>query len=139
MRGGLLGFLAISTLQIEEVCGLGKLWGDLKPTSFNQGDPVDIHVGQLWTLVVGVIPYDFYSLKWCDSTEGHMYDESKLKEKKPKNNHKVNDYGVNDNIHESPYQYTVGEDQDAIIACNRILSLEEKKQFKEMIGERYRY
>ena len=56
---------------------------------------------------------------------GHIYDENKYKEKKMRErNGKINDYGVNDNIHESPYEYTVGENQDAIVACRRILSQE---------------
>ena len=33
----------------------------------------------------------------------------------------------------------MGENKEAIVACNRILSLEEKRQFREMINERYRY
>ena len=90
LRSKFLAFLSASTLQIEAVQALGRLWGDLKPTSFDKGDPVDVHVGQLWSSVVGSLPYDFYSLKWCDSTEGHMYDESILKDKK-EYNFKVND------------------------------------------------
>ena len=89
---------------MDGVMGIGKLWGDLKPTSFDQGDVIDVHVGQLWSLIVGTLPYDYYSLKWCDSTAGHMYDDTKLKDKSTtKRNGKVNDIGVNDKIHESPY------------------------------------
>ena len=98
------------TLQMPGVEGLGKLWGDLKPTSFDKGDAIDIHVGMLWSAVVGLIPYDFYSLKWCDSVAGHVYDADKLKNKHlVSRNGKVNDQEVNDRLHESPYQYTVGE------------------------------
>ena len=103
-----------STLQMSGVEGLGRLWGDLKPTSFRKGDAVDIHVGQLWSAVVGLIPYDFYSLKWCDSVAGHVYDSDKLKDKdKVERNGKVNDQDVNDRLHESPYSYTVGLKLDA--------------------------
>ena len=67
-----------------------------------------MHVGQLWSLAVDHLPYDFYSLRWCDSTEGHKYDASKLglgDVYDEEGNDKVNSV-----IHQSPYQYTVGED-----------------------------
>ena len=129
MRGRFLTLLSVgcsfSTLQVQEVEALGQLWGDLKPTSFDKGDNIDVHVGQLWSLVVGTLPYDFYTLNWCDSVAGHIYNESKFKEKqKRERNGKINDYGVNDKIHESPYEYTVGENKDAIVACRRLLSMD---------------
>ena len=128
------------TLQMPNVEGLGRLWGDLKPTSFEKGDALDIHVGQLWSSVVGLVPYDFYSLKFCDSVAGHVYDSDKLKDKQfVERNGIVNDQGVNDRLHESPYQYTVGKDVDGEITCRRVLSTSEKRQFREMIAERYRY
>ena len=109
LRFVLIGLTLQTMLLMQSVKGLGRLWGDLKPTSFERGEPVDIHVGQLWSSVVGLIPYDFYSLKWCDSTAGHIYDQEKLKDKdKVARNGKVNDLGVNDHTHESPYQYTIG-------------------------------
>lgn len=74
--------------------------------------------------------------------EGHVYDASKLKDKdKHKRNGKVNDQGVgvNARLHESPYRYYIGEDENHMITCHKLLSHEEKRQFREMIGERYRY
>ena len=131
MRINLSALSAACALQLADVQAIGRLWGDLRPTSFAKGDVVDVHVGQLWSAVVGSIPMYYYSLPWCDSTEGHQYDSKFMDVKKviPKNG-KVNDYGVNDWIHESPYQYTIGENQDVIIACHRILDLEEKRHFR---------
>ena len=106
--------LALST----EVAALGKLWGHMKPTSFKNGDVIDVHVGQLWSLVIGTLPYDFYSLRWCDSLAGHQYDSTLLKEKKTYDS--SND-SVNARVHESPYAYKVGEQKEGIIACRRII------------------
>ena len=77
---------------------------------------------------MGTLPYDFYTLNWCASVAGHTYDEEKYKEKqKSERNGKINDYGVNDKIHESPYEYTVGENKDGIVACRRLLTLDQKR------------
>ena len=92
------------------------MWSHLKPTSFAKNDEIHVHVGQLWSLVQAEVPYDFYSLKWCESTAGHEYDSTLLAEKKSaydKNEH------VNRRIHESPYEYKVGENQDAIELCTK--------------------
>ena len=70
--------LASSILLTGEVQALGKLWSHMKPTSFEDGDVLDIHVGQLWSLVRGTLPYDWYSLRWCESTAGHTYSNKYL-------------------------------------------------------------
>ena len=74
------------------------MWSPLKPTSFNEGDIIDIHVGQLWSLVLGTEPRDFYSLNWCESTEGHQYDSNALEEGAG-----IQNDDVNRRTHESPY------------------------------------
>ena len=93
---------------------LGRFWSHLKPTSFAKGDVVDIQVGQLWSHVREFLPYDFYSLKWCDSTAGHIYDGEKYKNKQ---SYADNNDSVNTIIHESPFQYKVGQDEDSIVLC----------------------
>lgn len=113
---------------------LGKLWSHLKPTSFNKGDLVDIHVGQLWSLVRGTTPFDFYSLNWCDSSKGHTYDETLLQEGI------TYEDTVNDYVHESPYSYKVGQKMDsAEVVCRKKLKKSEVNQFKDMIWKRFRY
>ena len=119
MIRSVLIFSALSALLCQRVEALGKLWGHLKPKSFSKGDPIDMHVGQLWSLVAGTLPYDFYSLRWCDSTEGHQYDNTLLRQNKTFDD---NNDDINTIIHESPYTYTVGESQDSMIACNRIMT-----------------
>jgi len=84
--------------------------------------------------VLGTEPFDFYSLNWCDSSKGHTYDDSILKEKIV--------YGdtVNESVHESPYTYRVGESMDtAEVVCRKILSKTEVTQFTDMIWKRFRY
>ena len=73
MRKKSLG-LPILALLFTAVNSLGKLWGDLKPRSYKDGDKIDVHVGRLWSAVLSPMPYDFYSLNWCPSTAGHEYD-----------------------------------------------------------------
>ena len=102
-----------------EVQGLGKLWSHMKPTSFEDGDVLDIHVGQLWSLVRGTLPYDWYSLRWCESTAGHTYDNKYLTNKET---YAENNDSVNERIHETPYIYRVGEDKDPTVLCNRRLT-----------------
>jgi len=40
-----LGAFSAFALQVAQVQAVGKLWGDLRPTSYDKGDYVDIHVG----------------------------------------------------------------------------------------------
>ena len=127
---------SLLSLNIGGVHGLGRLWDDLKPRSFKSGDQLDVHVGQLWSYVVGALPYDFYSLEFCESTEGHQYQSGILKDEKT---FADNNDTVNTKLHESPYQYWVGEDKNSIIACNRYLSQEQHLEFVDMIWNVYRY
>jgi hypothetical protein len=63
-------------------------------------------------------PFDFYSLRWCESTAGHTFDASIYDEKKhfDTDNHKVNTV-----VHDSPYTFTVGSPASSKVVCNRIL------------------
>lgn len=107
----------------------------MKPTSFKEGDYVDIHVGQLFSLVIGgALPYDFYSVRWCDSVKGHQYDSSILAENKT-----VPEEEINERVHESPYSYRVGKSADVEVLCNRIFSREEQETFTRMVVDLYRY
>ena len=45
---------------------------DMKPQSYQQGDELDIYVGQLFSNINSVI-YDFYALNWCTSVIGRGY------------------------------------------------------------------
>lgn len=100
--------LLLIAATINQVSAIGKFWSHLKPTSFDKGDEIDIHVGQLWSLVLGALPYDYYSLRWCDSVEGHTYDKKKLPNK---STYDEDNDEVNENVHESPYTYFVGDNR----------------------------
>ena len=82
------------------------------------------------------LPYDFYTLHWCESTSGHTFDKSKWQNKDyyDTNNEKVNDY-----IHESPYTFKIGEPDGYKQVCMRYLTEEQQQQFQEMVRQRYRY
>ena len=82
------------------------------------------------------MPYDFYSLKWCDSTAGHSHDGTLLADRKSAYD---NNERVNGNIHESPYEYWVGESKESIVICNSMMTHEEIRDFIHMIKNRYRY
>ena len=56
-----------ATLCASTVDALGRMWGDVKPNSYKYYDKLDIEVGKLWSRVEGALPYDFYSLNWCDA------------------------------------------------------------------------
>ena len=45
----------------------------MKPASYQEGDVLDIHVGQLFSSQNSV-PFDFYALNWCESSSGREYD-----------------------------------------------------------------
>ena len=74
-------FAAVALL-ISSTQGLGRFWGDLRPRSYKKGDVLDIKVGRLWSAVAATMPYDFYSLNWCDSTAGHSWDGGHKRQKK---------------------------------------------------------
>ena len=65
------------------------------------------------------LPYDFYTLKWCESTEGHQYKEVRFR--KAETFADDNDT-INDRVHESPYSYNVGENEEGMVACVQNLS-----------------
>ena len=133
-RSLILNLLVAATLT-NKTWALGKLWSDVKPTSFKEGDNVDIHVGQLFSLVIGgALPYDFYSVRWCDSVKGHQYDSTILAQNKT-----VSEDEINERVHESPYSYKVGKSTGVEVLCNRILTKEELDTFAKMILDLYRY
>ncbi len=74
----LITFVASIYFLPKEGLALGRMWSDLKPRSYNVGDKLDIHVGQLWSFTNSPVPYDYYSLNWCDSKAGHTYDNTHL-------------------------------------------------------------
>ena len=108
---GFISLFLVTCLLLEScmVHALGKMWSHLKPTSFDKGDTIHVHVGQLWSLVRGTVPYDFYSLNWCKSTAGHEHDGIAFEDRKSAFD---NNEDVNSDIHESPYEYWVGETKD---------------------------
>jgi len=111
--------LVALTVLVTSVQSLGKLWGDLKPKSYKEGDKLDIHVGRLWSAVAAPLPYDFYSLNWCESTAGHKYDGGYNRMFKM-------EYGHNDdanlNLHESPYTYEIGHGRGHVAVCKKMLN-----------------
>ena len=108
----------------------------MKSRDYRAGDSLDIHVGQMWSDVIGSPPYDFYSLNWCDSTKGHSFDPSIIPEKKffAESNDSVNSW-----THESPYTYKLGEDVSSQIVCNRVMTRGEMTPWKNLIKYRYKY
>ncbi len=81
-------------------------------------------------------PYDFYSLRWCDSTAGHVFDKTIYDEKKhfDTDNRKVNSV-----VHDSPYTFTIGDPAGHATVCKRLYDETEQRQFIKMIRSRYRY
>ena len=97
--------LPVLALLATAVNSLGRLWGDMKPTSYKDGDIIDVHVGRLWSSVYVPLPYDFYSLNWCPSKAGHEYDGGY---NRIYQNHYSHNDEANTNLHESPFEYKVG-------------------------------
>ena len=135
MRKKSLG-LPILALLFTAVNSLGKLWGDLKPRSYKDGDKIDVHVSRLWSAVYAPMPYDFYSLNWCQSTAGHEYDGGYNRMFK---NHYSHNDEANSNLHESPYVYRVGFQDTYQVVCKKIFNITDQNHFIDMIRERYRY
>ena len=114
---------------------MGQLWGDFKPPAYKKGDKLDVEVGELWSAAHPGVPYDFYTLNWCSSTSGHVYDRDSFN-----SGGKGHDKAyANEQKHASPYTFTVGEPEGYKVVCNKILSLEEQQQFIFMIQNWYRY
>ncbi len=69
-------------------------------------------------------PYDFYSLRWCDSTAGHVFDKTIYDEKKhfDTDNRKVNSV-----VHDSPYTFTIGDPAGQKTVCKRLYNEEEQR------------
>ena len=128
-------YLPVLTLLIRNIAALGKLWGDLKPQSFKKGDKIDVHVGRLWSAVLAPMPYDFYSLNWCDSTAGHKWDSGY--NIKFENSYQHDER--NENLHESPFMYTVGQKDGSRIICKKNFNHTDQSHFIDMIRDRYRY
>ena len=63
---------------VQEANALGKLWGHLKPKSYQKGDQVPIFASELFSRVPGRKPFDFYALEWCDirdtRPQGMLFD-----------------------------------------------------------------
>ena len=104
------------------VKALGKLWGDVKPRSFDKGNKLDIHVSRLWSAVAAPMPYDFYTLNWCDSTAGHSWDGGY--NRKFKNHYSHNDLAT-ENLHESPYTFEIGKADGSQVVCKKLLKTED--------------
>lgn len=79
----------------------------MKPRSFKDGDELNVHVGRLWSAVAAPMPYDFYSLNWCDSTAGHTWDGGHKRQNKMTYDH--DDSHANENLHESPFSFKIGQ------------------------------
>lgn len=128
--------ISLLLLNVYQVNALGKLWGHIKPPAYKDNDELSVKVGQLWSLVAAIQPYDFYSLNWCQSKAGHVFDELKFKNK---DHYDSDNHDINNKVHDSPYTWTVGEQDGSKVVCNRLLKEAEQRQFVEMIRSRYRY
>lgn len=111
--------ISLLLLNVYQVNALGKLWGHIKPPAYEDDDELSVKVGQLWSLVAAIEPYDFYSLNWCQSKAGHVFDELKYKNK---DSYDTDNHDVNNKVHDSPYTWTVGEQDGSKVVCNRLLN-----------------
>ena len=110
--------LPVLALLINSVNSLGKMWSDLKPKSYREGDELEMGVSRLWSSVRAPLPFDFYSLNWCESTAGHKYDNGYAR---VFNEHYDHNDEATENIHESPYSIKIGEEDGSKILCKKIL------------------
>ena len=124
MKSSVLSLLVVATTLSGQAEALGKMWSHMKPTSYSEGDYVDVHVGQLWSLVRGEVPFDFYSLNWCDSTASHSHN-GKTRYDKEVSNIATENSDVNRFTHESPYSYKIGDTKEATVVCKKILTEDE--------------
>ena len=49
----------------------------MTPRTFENGEILDIHVGQLWN-DKSALPFDFYKLHWCPNRKGDGYDPNTI-------------------------------------------------------------
>ena len=111
MKSSVLSLLVVATTFQDQAEAFGKMWSHLKPTSYTKGEFVDVHVGQFWSLVRGEVPFDFYSLNWCESTASHAHNGNTRYDKEVSAIATDND-DVNRYTHESPYSYKIGDTKE---------------------------
>ena len=96
------------------------------PRDYEQGQVLDIYVSQLESPRT-TLPFDWYSLNWCNNTKGNGFDKTQKA---------LSLTGTP--LVESPYSYKFNTDKNWN-ACHKVLTHAEVQQFSFFMQHNYTY
>ena len=112
----------------------------MRPKAYVTSYKLDIHVGNLISKFT-TRAHEFYFLNWCQSTGLHAYsdDDSKTEIEESDLEYVEGVTMYDTYLHESFFQYRMGQNKFNAIPCNRTLTDYQYNNFEQAIIMDYRY
>ncbi len=136
MKSLILAAVTTSCLLLDQAFA-GIFFNDIRPRDYKQNRVLDIHVGKLISPIKMSNAVDFYHLNYCLSTGTHHYDPNAESIDVASPVEGVTMY--DQDLHESFFQYKVGQNKINANPCSRNLTDQQISDFKEAILYRYKF